>query len=49
MHEHITTIASTIHFRGDDFLLNVTGNESWVHPKENCCISKEAVVAVWGL
>jgi hypothetical protein len=50
MHECIPTIASTIHFRADDFLLNnVTGNESWFHPKENCYIFKEAVVAVSGL
>jgi hypothetical protein len=37
-------------FKGNDFLLNnVPGDESWFHPKKNCCISKEAVVAVVGL
>lgn len=31
-------VASMMHFRGDDLLLNnVTGNENWFHTKENCC------------
>jgi hypothetical protein len=36
-------------FKGKDFLLNnVTGDEIWSHPKQNCCISREIVVVVGG-
>jgi hypothetical protein len=49
MHECAIAVASVMCFKGDDFLLNnVTGDESWFHPKQNCCIYKEIVRVVGG-
>jgi hypothetical protein len=42
MHECVLTVASTICFKDDDFLVNnLAGDKSWFHSKQNSYISKQ--------